>query len=334
MPTLEQAEAAAAFMAEAVEQGAAAGVTDTAAAPAAPAQDWRIIPSTEMTADLAVKYESQGAMCLIEGVERSTPDRFMNHNMSTYCNRSAAEFVTPSRAWNRWGSRSGYNYHFLMPEPLPDGKKCRIEHQFSPSFLELVKDAPDNPIVRAHIMRILKIGVPKDIVGYEPVKDWVEKNFSAPVTRSDPGRSAPPQPTFTMEGRFNTPPPRPVDNSPFIEVVIDATEEESGTCHYLVTNIITHRQKITLEWLRSEIANEGASWDNLMEAIMTEADDQIRDGTGTGDWGPGDYEYRDYSMSDTDNYDSGIRSREQAEQDIRRFLTAQDDTLLEALDGN
>lgn len=342
--TLAEANAQATPMPEAIEQELAGGVIDTATsaepAPAPPAQDWRIIPSAEMTADLAVKLESQGAMCLVQG-----SGGFMRNNMDNWCLREVAEFVTPSQAWNRWVNRSGVIYHFLMPQTLPDGRKCRIEHQFSSSFLELVREAPENPIVRAHIMRILKIGVPKEVEGYDAIKDWVEKNFSLPMIRKDPGtsleinqvqfRGVYPAPT----GEWIVNPARPAGEAPqpvgpAIDLQIRCEEDEMGRCSYSVSKTARHVHKVTLAQLREKIINDGFDWDGVLSFIREDAESEINNDDPTGGWSYSEYDYSDYSTEEHVNYSSRYEDAAAARRAIEAFLEAQDRGILDELNNN
>jgi hypothetical protein len=57
--------------------------------------------------------------------------------------------------------------------------KSKIEEHFNSSFLELIKLSPNNPIVRAQMMRILLKEPPKELDGFDALKKWVEENFES-----------------------------------------------------------------------------------------------------------------------------------------------------------
>jgi hypothetical protein len=73
----------------------------------------------------------------------------------------------------------------LLKEP-PEIPGCLLANWFNAGFITLMQDAPNNKVMRAHMMRVLKVDPPSELDDFAKLKDWVEKTFPNPRNKANP----------------------------------------------------------------------------------------------------------------------------------------------------
>ena len=206
---------------------------------------------------------------------------------------------------------------WLMPYvPPPPG--CKLTDWFDGGFITLMHDAPNNNVMRAHMMRVLKVEPPKDRETFEALKDWVEKTFPKP-----PKRDVRNQSSISILA--------PVEVGPGIQVVFRLTQREEGRMRYSVLRKLSHRMTLNVAEIEEIInAQDCHNMSELMAAIKDNAWE-----TNHGDWEYGDYDYDDTS-ADPDNHSREMTSSDPSDLEarIRTLLQEQSPETLRELENN
>ena len=207
--------------------------------------------------------------------------------------------------------------------PMVEGQKCWFYDQFSEDFIKLIELQPNNPVVRAHMMRVLKIEPPKEIKTYSELVHWVEFNCqpasSAPVKNEDNCGQAVSTPTPTRAA--------PRVQAPHVEVVVDCSQTETGKARYRRNKYCTEGIEVDMEMLQTWI-EDGETIDGIMDRINELADEESHD------WERDEMVYSEQEMEYTEDYSSHIPGRESAEASILRFIREHNPELADQLEGN
>ena len=241
---------------------------------------------------------------------------FWNLNHNGYQPRATAQIGIVGEMLKRAASEE-YLFEILLDrprEPRPDGRKSDLSEHFAANFIERLQSAPNNLMVRAHMMKVLKQLPPGELDTFEQLKDWVEKNFFAVVT----------PPAASPDVR---PAPR---TQPTIGIEFTASETESGRCRYSVNRRGSHSEPVTLSQL-TEWINEGCDLDEILSNIKDEASSSGN--IEMDDYG--DYSYEDHEANDTDNFSIELQTPyNTAVERIRELLSEHAPEALETLDNN
>jgi hypothetical protein len=174
---------------------------------------------------------------------------------------------------------------------LPEGKKSMIEWHFSPQVIELIKAAPNSPLVRAHIMKVAKAQPPNEANDYELLKDWLEKNVEEKLLKGvDLAR---PRPANPARRNVNV----------VLELEYRGSRTEMGGCNYSCIGSGSGLVQITQEDIDDWRNNELTS-DEVMDIIQQRMNDDDFDWQSTED-----YDYSDYEFSDADDYEYNLSRR-------------------------
>lgn len=150
----------------------------------------------------------------------------------------------------------------LIKEP-PEIPGCKLADWFDGGFITLMNDAPNNLVMRAHMMRVLKIDPPRELDDFVKLCDWVEKTFPKPKSKAGAGqpmfRAANPTPT-TM---------RP--QQPGVTVIYHLSEVEYGRCNYAVKKTSDLEYRVTIEDVRRLIDEGVENFDDLIRAVRDDA---------------------------------------------------------------
>ena len=152
--------------------------------------------------------------------------------------------------------------------------KSRIEEHFAPSFVELIKLSPNNPIVRAQMMRILLKEPPKEIDGYEALKNWVEENFESKAKNATIKRSIGSN-TFRTEWNLS--------------------DNEYGRCDYSVSRNGSYTCSVAIDDIQAWI-DDGKSIQEITDMIYDEVSENY-------DSSCMEYNNYDYDNEESDNTD-------------------------------
>lgn len=206
---------------------------------------------------------------------------------------------------------------WLMPYvPPPPG--CKLTDWFDGGFITLMHDAPNNNVMRAHMMRVLKVEPPKDRETFEALKDWVEKTFPKPPKREVRNPSP-----ISIRAPFEV--------GPGIQVVFRLIQREQGRMRYSVIRKLSHRMVLNVAAIEEIInAQDCQNMSDLMLALRDNAWE-----TNHGDWAYGDYDY-DAATCDADDHSREMTSSDppDLEERIRTLLQEQSPETLRELENN
>jgi hypothetical protein len=158
----------------------------------------------------------------------------------------------------------------------PKARMCRITNHFGMNFIELMKQAPNNPLTRAHMLKVLKQMPPPEADTFLKLVDWVEFNFptSFAVKRA---------PVSTA--RFN--------------LDFSVRRTDIGGARYRINRSGTHTQSYNMEELREWIEDEESSFDDLDTKFYEKA----RENESCDFDDSGAYEYSEHEDTDNDGTD-------------------------------
>ena len=160
--------------------------------------------------------------------------------------------------------------------------KSKMEEHFAPSFVELIRLSPNNPIVRAQMMRILLKEPPKEIDGYEALKKWVEENFESKAK--------------IASIKYST------SNSIVFETEWSIGDIESGRCDYSVSRTGSYTSSIAMDAIETWI-DDGKSVQDITDMIYDEVSENY------------DSLCMEYNNYDYDNEESDRTEQFEAEPD-------------------
>ena len=199
----------------------------------------------------------------------------------------------------------------VLKDQRKEGVRSSIESFFTPNFLQLIQLSPENPIVRAQIMRQLLKEPPKDAKTYEQVKEWVETTF---------------------EDSFFTPAQvisRGSGSREQFTIPVTISRDEFGICNYTCRQHMTENIALDAETVEGWIA-EGLSMSDILAKIREMAHDvefnsEVEE----------DNRYSDHETSDTDNYSYTYRDVEAVRQSLHTFVSENcSEEALEALENS
>lgn len=248
---------------------------------------------------------------------QSNPALPRGSRWSGYCSSRAEALSCLPCTWGDLrsdGIGSSAVIEFILPqpiEPLAEGKKSLLKWHFPNHFIDLMEAAPLNPMVRGHMMRILKRLPPDELRTFEQLKEWVEKEFGI----SDSGIYA--DPVKEVRGEVPVPTPAPVDPAARLLLEVQIRRLNSGRCSYTSRSRLIGEAEVTVE--------EAQRWvDNglLREGILQALRDEGRDNAETVE--EDRYQYEDHEESDSEVESEGlVLGSTGALQRIRLFLISQ-----------
>jgi hypothetical protein len=199
----------------------------------------------------------------------------------------------------------------LKDKPLPPA--CKMEDRFTLNFIETLKLSPNNPTLRAHMMRNLKIMPPGELDTFEKLKEWVEKNF-------------PPLPQMMA----SAPTRQPTARGPELELTYLASDTERGVAYYSVGRSGMTKSRVNLadleEWINEDI--------DMADLIQRLQEDAVDNDDSDMSW-DGDPEYTEHGPDDSSNYFCVAEGGNAAvETNVRNFLESHAPHLLERLNNH
>jgi len=179
--------------------------------------------------------------------------------------------------------------------------KSKMEEHFAPSFVELIRLSPNNPIVRAQMMRILLKEPPKEIDGYEALKKWVEENFESK--------------TGAAMRKYNP------DGRVLFDVEWSISDVEYGRCDYSFRRSGSYMSSTTMDDIQQWI-DDGKSVQEITDMFYDEVSENYNSGAMESNDG---YEYDNEESDRTDDFeaepDGGYRQlRERLVESVRTNL--------------
>ncbi len=145
------------------------------------------------------------------------------------------------------------NITIHMLKELPQVPGCKLTDWFDGGFITLMQDAPNNLVMRAHMMRVLKIDPSLELDTFEKLKQWVETTFPKPKNKRL--RSLSP-----VEVR------PPIQNTGGVPIQFRLVAIESGRVSYSCKKSKRPEVQVTASLVREIIENDGIdSVDSLMD---------------------------------------------------------------------
>jgi hypothetical protein len=173
----------------------------------------------------------------------------------------------------------------VMMPPAPAGvveRKCEIEQVFDPSFIQLLRLAPRNPIVRALILKQTGKMPSPELETFAEIKEWVETNCDR---NSLPAHS------------------RPMAAADGISINVEFSEIEYGRASYSVSRAGRDSFQVEADELL-EIIQRAIEAGEALEHVVEVISDKVEEDA----WNQcepdlddyGDYDYTDHDSNDSD----------------------------------
>lgn len=185
---------------------------------------------------------------------------------------------------------------------------------FMESFIELIKSNPNNPVVRAHIMRVCKIQPPAELKTFAELEQWIcsqppPRRTPVPIRKNYIGRE--PAPSINLQAKF--------------------TRKVSGRAFFSGYETARENLNITLQDVLGVLEEDpDASWADIMCRII---DSEIDNG----DLAWNDEDGWDYQDHDTDNIEDeggSFENRTDALRHIKHFVAEQSMETYESINEN
>lgn len=202
------------------------------------------------------------------------------------------------------------------PAPVAP-KKCDISQVLTAVTLELIKQSPENTGVRSMVHSELLRPIPKELVTFDTIKDWVEKTIDKPAgSIDDLGGLIPPTQNEAEAFRIN----------------VRCSEDQVGTAcwtehvHGSANYAISRRE---LQGIIAEAIGNGEDLSGLVERVQEYFQEEAADHNPhmESDSGP---HYDDHETTERDNFSASV-DRGQLGNLILNYLRVNDREALEAL---
>src|SRR5580704_10035233 len=196
------------------------------------------------------------------------------------------------------------------PEVLPVKTKCKIEEVFSGPFIDLVRLAPKNQVVRGLILAQTRRMPGPDCETFEQIKEWVETNCEKRVL---PSQRSPSRDGIVIEVEFS--------------------ETENGRANYSVSRFGTEEFALDEDELVAMVQDaidDGKGLDGLIDHISDLINNDAWDRCNPSMDGYGDYDYNEHDCDDTSNSEVEF-SVAQIRDRLHLFLRQRHPELLEEL---
>jgi len=194
-----------------------------------------------------------------------------------------------------------------LPNPvIPAERKCKFEEVFDANFVELIRLVPQNPFVRALILKLTGKMPRPECETFEQIKDWVELNCD--------------KRTRPLSSRANR---RTAEGG--ISISVEFSEKEFGRADYSVPRWGTEEFHVSADDLIEmvqEAIDSGGDIDEVVELVAGKIDDDAWSQCEPDMDNYGDYDYSDHDS--TDSSDSATEySRDAIRNAVRTFLREQ-----------
>ena len=184
----------------------------------------------------------------------------------------------------------------VPPEP-PKARTCQITDHFGLNFVELMRQAPNNPLTRAHMLKVLKQMPPPEADKFFKLVDWVEFNFPSRLAQSKPKSTS--TATFALE--------------------FSVSRNDRGRANYRINRSGTWTQSYNMDELREWIDGNEDSFDDLDTKFYEKA--RENESCDLEDSGP--YEYSNHEDTDSDGTEMDMRGdSDERYDDLLNFLRA------------
>jgi hypothetical protein len=188
------------------------------------------------------------------------------------------------------------------PEPLtPVERKCRIEEVFDPGFIELLQLAPQNPYLRALILKLTGKMPGEECGTFEQVQEWTESTCEKRARRNG----------STERGRHGG-----------ISIDVEFSETEYGRANYSVPRAGSAEFELGAEELLEIVRtafDDGEGLDKIVERVAAKIDADAWEQCEPSMEDYGDYDYDNHDSADSGNSETNY-SREQIRTRLLAFV--------------
>lgn len=234
-------------------------------------------------------------------------DKYYIDPYATLGSWKEAAVFTLREAWNRLSFNKNMILVFLKEKPLPPG--CKLEMYFDEDFVSLMKDAPNNKVLRAHMMRILKHEPAVELDTFDKLKEWIESTFPKRTPMRPPVKKNPAFTAIQPPQRYANIPAADLqdiqvtDGESYMEVDARYSASCTGRCQYTHTKSTRFQGKINMDMIRGAIADYGQeNIEDIFKQCLAMA-----------------WEYEDENGLDYDYDNERTTDHEESEQDRREY---------------
>ena len=186
------------------------------------------------------------------------------------------------------------------PATLEAPRRCVLTDLFEPGFIELLRLAPNNPLVRALLLRFTGQRPGPECATFAQLQEWVELH---------------------CEQRITTPGQRRGDRAAGgIVINVEFSETEYGRADYTVTRSGSDTFRVEaaelMQLVQDAIAS-GGGLDEVVELVADKIDDD-----GWNQCNPNLDNYGDYSYDDHDSTGSDDSETDYSKEEIRNAVLA------------
>ncbi len=205
--------------------------------------------------------------CVING--NYNENYYLDVDMNTTASIAKAKvFTVHDVLAERLTHSSSWHYALLDEEQLakePPQRKMTLESHINATLVQLMKVAPQNEIVRGHLMAIFGRLPPEELTTFEQLKDWVEFGFYPP--RFDSNRAR----IYGLSGHTMNMPeedgrrPAGAIQTALFSLACTTRDVEVGDCEYRVNRRAQFQFAFTRQMVRDIVGNHDNLHDMLEE---------------------------------------------------------------------
>lgn len=184
----------------------------------------------------------------------------------------------------------------------PAERKCVLTDQFEPGFIELLRLAPNNPLVRALLLKFTGQRPGPECVTFDQLQDWIECHCEPRRLPAGPGRGAP--------------------EAGGISINVEFSETEYGRADYTVTRSGSETFRVgaaeLMDLVREAIAS-GGGLEEVVDLVAGKIDDDAWSQCEPSLDDSGDYAYDDHNSNGSDDSETDY-SKEEIRNAVRAFV--------------
>lgn len=193
-----------------------------------------------------------------------------------------------------------------------------INQHLSKSLLTMIKQMPQNPMIRSQVHAALKFPIPEDRLTYEQIKDWIEYDWPA---QKEAAIKNQPLILSTEPGEFEEPYPN-AEDLPEIDVSMRYRYDNVGTCRYTEPVSGTGAYSITgrqIDILLQQSMDTGEDFEAFLGRVVEDLREMcLEDSPETES--DGDTDYHDEESTDSNNYRANVQDPAALRQELRNWI--------------
>lgn len=197
-------------------------------------------------------------------------------------------------------------------------QKCSVDQVLTQTLIEMIRRAPKNPTLRAHVHNMAKKPIPDDLVEWDSIRSWIEFNVDPPGYDPAQWRAVRDAETpFEIDTALVAPaPPAPRDAG--VNAAVRFRDYETGTCRYEGCRCGRGNYGLTGDEL-TRIAEESDSESEFLQQCYDEIIDQAEEEPPDMDASDG-YEYDNHETSEITDQNAEILNRDTFNVNLMNWL--------------